>query len=230
MKVRDTVGKWMVLGERVAGLRKAAGMAQVELAVAIGDRYNQQMISHVENGRSGLLVDGLVQVAKIFRVSTDYLLGLTDDPTPAADLSNLDASLVDSGTRYIEVQEVAADAGGGIPRWDETVTGHLAFQQSWLMKHNIHPESATVMRVRGDSMEPTLLEDDSILVDTSRTAKREGYIFVVMLLGPGVVVKRAARDDSGEWVLASDNPAWDPISWPQDALTVGEVRWMGRTL
>ncbi len=43
------------------------------------------MISHVENNRTGLVRDGLIQAARVLGVSTDYLLGLTDDPTPAAD-------------------------------------------------------------------------------------------------------------------------------------------------
>ncbi len=43
------------------------------------------MISHVEANRSSLLYDGLVKAARVLGVSIDYLAGLTDDPTPAAD-------------------------------------------------------------------------------------------------------------------------------------------------
>ena len=49
----------------------------------MGDKYNQQMISHVERGRSSLLVDGLIAAAREMKVSTDYLLGLTDSPLAA---------------------------------------------------------------------------------------------------------------------------------------------------
>ncbi len=39
-----------MLGERLAAARKRAGLAQVELAVEMGDRYDQTMISHVGIG------------------------------------------------------------------------------------------------------------------------------------------------------------------------------------
>ena len=43
------------------------------------------MISKVEHNHSGLLADGLMKAAETLHVSVDYLLGLTDDPTPAAE-------------------------------------------------------------------------------------------------------------------------------------------------
>ena len=64
-------------------------MAQADLAVELGDRYNRQMVSHVENGRSSLLFDGAVRAARVLGVSLDWLAGLTDDHRPAAELSRL---------------------------------------------------------------------------------------------------------------------------------------------
>ena len=43
----------------------------------------------------------------------------------------------------------------------------------------------------------------------------------------GLVVKRAARAGAG-WMLESEHPAWKPTPWPEDAQTMGEVRWMAR--
>ena len=65
-----------------------------------------------------------------------------------------------------------------------------------------------VIRVLGDSMEPTLADGCSILVD------------------------RAGRDGVDDWRLVSDNPdkqAWPTLHWPDDAPVIGEVRWVGRT-
>lgn len=49
----------------------------------MGDRYDQKAVSAVERGRYSLRLDGLVKAAEELDVSTDWLLGLTDDPTPA---------------------------------------------------------------------------------------------------------------------------------------------------
>ena len=54
-----------MIGDRLATARKKKGLTQIELAEALGGRYNQQMISHVERDRSTLRVDGLVNAAKV---------------------------------------------------------------------------------------------------------------------------------------------------------------------
>ena len=74
-------------GERLAKARKQADLRQVDLAVALGDRYDQSIISHVESGHSALLLDGAVIAVLKLGVSLDYLVGLMDDPTPSAELS-----------------------------------------------------------------------------------------------------------------------------------------------
>ena len=76
-----------MLGERLVECRRRAGMTQTELAVAIGKRYSAPMISMVENGQRGLAFDGAVGAARELNVSLDYLAGLTDTPTPAAELA-----------------------------------------------------------------------------------------------------------------------------------------------
>ena len=53
----------------------------------MGERYDQTVISAVENNRSRLRYEGLFRAAQELGISLDYLFGLTDDPTPAAELS-----------------------------------------------------------------------------------------------------------------------------------------------
>ena len=70
--------KQNVLGERIYQLRKANGLSQKELGEAIG--LSHKAISTLESGTRGTTVDKLVELAYYFHVSTDYLLGLTNDP------------------------------------------------------------------------------------------------------------------------------------------------------
>ena len=76
---------FFMLAERLLESRKRAGLSQHRFAIELGERYDQSMISHIEGGRSGLVRDGLVRAAQVLDVSVDYLLGLTDDPTPVDD-------------------------------------------------------------------------------------------------------------------------------------------------
>ena len=74
-----------MLGKRLVEARKRVGLSQHRLAIELGERYDQTMISHVEHGRRAFVYDGLVRAARILDTSLDYLAGLTDDPTPVDD-------------------------------------------------------------------------------------------------------------------------------------------------
>ncbi len=131
--------------------------------------------------------------------------------------------------RAVPVRELQSAAGGGALDLDETVTGHVYFRTQWLKKHGLNPDRCSVIGVIGESMEPTLVDGCSILLDHDRRQLRAGGIFVVRA-PDGLIVKRARKVESGEWLLASDNPAWGPAPWPTDADIVGQVMWTARTL
>ena len=68
-----------IFGERLRELRQEAGLQQKELGEQIGLTSNA--IGMMERGHRGTTIDKLVLLAEYFHVSTDYLLGVTDDPT-----------------------------------------------------------------------------------------------------------------------------------------------------
>lgn len=69
-----------MVGERLFDLRKDANLTQDELADIL--KINKHSISSYERGKSEPPDEIKVQIAKYFRVSVDFLLGLTADPTP----------------------------------------------------------------------------------------------------------------------------------------------------
>ena len=126
------------------------------------------------------------------------------------------------------VAELAAAAGSGAEALDETVTGQLWFRRDWLDARAIDPAQCVVIGVRGESMEPTLPDGCSILVDRSRTRRLSGHVYVLHT-DEGIVVKRLVHGADG-WLLASDHPAWKDRDWPDESEVIGEVRWMARGL
>ncbi len=172
--------------------------------------------------KNGILIPTLREVADELGVSMGSLV---DPPNASTEADYIPPQEFETVTVNMAS---AADEDRGT--WDATVTGHLAFHRSWLVRHNVDPDRSSIITVSGKSMEPTLMEGDAILVDGSRDQPTEGRIYVVMLYGQGLVVKRAARDDQGEWEMVSDNPAWQAVPWPEDATVLGEVCWASRTL
>ena len=77
-----------------------------------------------------------------------------------------------------------------------------------------------VLRVQGESMEPTLPAGSSILLDRCRTRRRDGQISVL----------RAAKGEDGGWWIADDNPAWEAVAFPDAAVVLGRIVWTARAL
>ncbi|MBU5626294.1 helix-turn-helix domain-containing protein [Oscillibacter sp. MSJ-2] len=69
----------LLLNERVHQLRKAAHLSQQELGEVLG--LTHKSISMLESGGRSTTIEKLVLLAEYFHVSTDYLVGITDDPT-----------------------------------------------------------------------------------------------------------------------------------------------------
>lgn len=64
---------------RIRNLREDHDLRQKELAAYLN--CSQQVYSNYELGQRDLPTEILIRLAAFYHVSTDYLLGLTDDPT-----------------------------------------------------------------------------------------------------------------------------------------------------
>ncbi len=62
---------------RIKELRMKRGLTQERVASEIG--VTQQIISRVEANEETVPLDLLIRIAQFFNVSTDYILGLTDN-------------------------------------------------------------------------------------------------------------------------------------------------------
>ena len=173
-----------MLGDRMASARKRAGLSQRQLAGAMGGRYDQTMISHVESGRSGLLGEGLCKVATVLGVSIDYLFGITDDPTPADQLTR--ATDADDIVRFPMVAAVAGSAaekivgsGVGGPVYNATVLEVVSFSRGFLKELGVTSENCHLVKIQGDRMEPTLPDGCTVIVDLDSQAYKDDGIFLL---------------------------------------------------
>ncbi len=81
-----------MLGKRVRDLRETKGLTQLELARMLN--VSIRSVGNWERDEKPPSLDSLVEMARVFGVSTDYIVGLTDDPTPNS--HNADLSLQES--------------------------------------------------------------------------------------------------------------------------------------
>ena len=208
------------------GLEFYIGPPRVRPVDATGEDETVQAVEARRPPQGAALWDRL-------RATAQELNRLLEPPAGAADAAPAQpaaaAGVIDFPVRQVDRMTLFVAAGGGASDVDEAVVDHLTFRRDWLDRNGLDPSQCTVVDVQGESMEPTLPEGCSILVDRARRRRRVGGIFVVRT-ADGVVVKRAVKDASGGWLLISDHPAWEPVPWPRDAVVIGEVKWMGVTL
>ena len=226
-------------GERLLKARQMRGWSQRRLAKEIG--ASPSHLSSMEHGRVGTSNRTAKAVAKVLNVSLDYLMGLIDDPRSTldmvAEIETKSAELRAIKEAYTEgddvaISEVDTSAGAGAVVNDEKVTGHMTFPSQWLRNRGLRSAACRIIRVTGQSMEPTLSDGSAILVYLGSKHLQDGKIFVIRI-GNDLVVKRTVMDPEEGWLLVSDNndkTTWKTRPWPEDAQIVGEIKWVGRSL
>lgn len=122
--------------------------------------------------------------------------------------------------------DIAASAGPGAFVDGEIALGAAAIDPALAAKLGLRDGMAAIVRVRGDSMEPGLVDGDLIVVDQARrTPDAQGRVFVIRI-DDAVMVKRVARR-GGALAIVSDNPAAPPV--PDGVVEViGRVVWLMR--
>lgn len=89
-----------MLGARIAALRKEAGLSQAQLAKQLG--ISPSAMGMYEQGRREPSMDTLVAMARVFQVSTDYLLTGAPAEREEARLDEMLLSRIRSADRRLE--------------------------------------------------------------------------------------------------------------------------------
>lgn len=75
-----------IFAERLKALRKDRGLTQDDIVKVVvestGMSFHKGYISKWENNKVNPDISSIVPLAEYFNVSLDYLIGLTDDPSP----------------------------------------------------------------------------------------------------------------------------------------------------
>jgi phage repressor protein C with HTH and peptisase S24 domain len=211
--------------------RKSSGLSQSQLAglmVEAGRKVTPQQISSWERGKFSPSHKNLLSICKILSVELSSLTESvrSEKVSPVAhsefDLPN-EFSLVEKKTGSIS-------AGLGLRPNDE-VDFRLAFRNDWLGKFG-GANQLFAMRVEGDSMEPTLMENDMVLINkNANTIGPGGGIFGINWRKMVLVKRLQLNLQTNEIAIKSDNPKYDSIAVAPDEIQIeGKVIWYGREL
>jgi transcriptional regulator with XRE-family HTH domain len=171
----------------------------------------------------------LERLADCLRVGVDWLVtghGFVEGVEPGREGDAL----------YVTIRsaKVTPSMGGGrmVEEVDEGES--LRFLARWVREtFKVQPDDLRIMRVEGDSMEPTLLDQDTVIVDLTKKTPSPPGIFVLHD-GMGLVAKRVEivpRSDPLRLRIVSDNSRYAAYDVTVDeANIVGRIRWFCREL
>lgn len=132
---------------------------------------------------------------------------------------------------YVDIPLVAPRLAGGTGEvvLSEKVLRHVRFERAWVNEF-AQVKDLCLFLVTGDSMRPTVLNEDMVLVDRSRTEMAEGGIFAISRYGE-LMIKRLRWADGGAIEIGSDNPEHPTrvVSHEADGFRIiGRVVWLAR--
>lgn len=116
---------------------------------------------------------------------------LTDEETPGQHLIPMVKLRLQAGITGFQVESDLRDGGT------------VGLSRKWVERKGLDPAHLIAMQVRGESMEPTFYEDDTVVINLADKNPIDNGVFAVNYDGEAVV-KRLSRDE-GKWWLLSDN-------------------------
>lgn len=133
---------------------------------------------------------------------------------------------------FVTIPQVAGKIGAGenlVP--DSNIDMRIAFRHDWISRKG-DPQHMRLIRVKGDSMEPTLMDGDLLLVDLNRNyIEPPGGIYAIYMNDTIIAKRVQAIYPSGKLRIISDNPKYEPVDTDPDEVKVnGKVIWYAREL
>lgn len=196
--------------KRLTLAREAKNIKKSAFAKLVG--VSAPTVTDWENGDTKMIEgNNLVKVCQVLEVSPDWLLHGTDKTIEDARKllpGAVSISLIDDDEEAlyrVKLVQLRLQAGvtGFQTEPDNTDGGTLGLSKSWVHRKGFDPESLLAVKVKGESMEPTFYEGDTIVINLADKKLTDNGVFAVNY-GGEAVVKRLSRD-AGQWWLMSDN-------------------------
>jgi phage repressor protein C with HTH and peptisase S24 domain len=226
------------IGSRIRAARDAANLSQTALSRKVG-----VSATTIQNYESGKFPKGefAISLANALGCTLDWLLAgrgpmcnSTEDSFQGnRSLGGVRVNTEDTELIMVPMVKARLAAGSGSLETNGELHQRVAFRNVFLSRRG-NPSEMVLMRVMGDSMEPEIKNNDTVLIDQSQTLPGPGQVFAVGI--EDMVYLKMVDSLPGKIVLKSFNPAFPPIEVDArgDLATgvriIGHVVWVGREL
>lgn len=149
---------------------------------------------------------------------------------PALDKPQIESEYQDG--EYVLIPQINGkiSAGSGLSP-DNTADFKVAFRREWI-KRKGDPDKMSLIKVEGDSMDPTILSGDLVLVDHNRNyVAPQGGIYALSINHEIMIKRIHPLHSEGKLRIISDNKQYEPIDVEDEKVKInGKVMWFAREI
>lgn len=186
--------------------------------------------------------DFIKKFSELFGYSEEWFFYCIGEPFPGArqkykEVCGPELSLAVNESRgeygdYVYVPQMTGQisAGGGLVP-DDRIDVRIAFRRAWIQRKG-DPGKMSLVKVSGDSMEPTLLPGDLVLINHDRSyVDPQGGIYAIAVNNEIMIKRIHIVYPDGKVRIISDNRKYEPMEVETEKVHInGKVIWYGREI
>ena len=221
----------MTLAQRLKDLRSEKGLSQSALADILG--RTQQAIGKWEVGKSEPDGATLLKLSAFFNVTTDYLLGKSDNPHGES-FAGQDGKhfLLFAGqqdppaySRTFRIPILGRVAAGKPSYVDEEIIGYTYIDSEY--QDDGYEYFALI--IKGQSMEPSIMDGDTVIV-RKQDYIESGQIAIVLIDGEEATAKEVKETPEGIFLIGHNAAVYSPHFYSRQEIEELPVQIIGRVL
>lgn len=205
-------------GNKLRELRNRLGLSAEEIAkaldITVGYYYK------LERGEKRLNIDHINKLAQLMNVRSDYLLNLDD----REEIFPEGSDVWEVNSHFISMLPIIGDIAAGIPITAIPETGeYMPFDTSICSINGHRLEEYFYFRIKGNSMEPTILDNDIVLVHRQPIVEN-GQVAIVLCDELEKAACKRVILTGDTLILNSDNKEYSPIIFEcNKCMIIGKV-------
>ncbi len=215
-------------------------LTNVKMGQILG--VNKNTVAAYGEGKGNLKGIAIASIVKHFGIDAEWLTTGKGEPFPGAREDYREACGPESAQvvihpdippdEFVFIRQMRGkiSAGGGIAP-DNAVNMVVAFRKDWVAKKG-SPDRMSLIKVQGDSMEPTLSSGDLVLVNHSRTVVLpQGGIYAIAIDDEIMIKRIQPLFHEKKLKIISDNSRYETIEVDPVQIRInGRAIWYGREI
>lgn len=223
-----------ITGDRLRALRQDMGLSQEEIAKKIG--VSRPAYVNYEQGKSRP-TRKLEELSALFNVTSDYLMGFSDNPhsTPFSGQTPLFSCYATQKPVQLTPPEPINHAHYKIPILGTVSAGEPIEAIEDVLGYEYLDDKYEgdgyqyfALKIRGNSMTPTIMDGDVVIVRQQSTVD-SGQIAIVLVDGENATAKQVDVSPSGITVIGHNASVFAPRFIP-NAETKSRLQIIGRVM